>query len=363
MTSPDTPKYEVTTSRNFTTWLANQKTSLAFSTYQSGKLFFVGHKPDGRPSMFERTFNRCMGLWAKDDTLWLASAFQIWRMQNVLSDGEVTDGYDRLYVPRVGYVTGDVDVHDIGIDDQNRVVFISTLFSCLGTVSDEYNFEPLWLPPFVSKLAAEDRCHLNGLAFENGKPRYVTACGKTDIVDGWRDCRDSGGCVVDIESNEVILEGLSMPHSPRLYKDKLWLLDSGRGYLGYLDKDTGKFQDVAFCPGYARGLAFIGDFAIVGVSKCRGDRTFEGLPLEQELAKRNATERCGIQVIDLNNGDVVQWLRIEGVAQELYDVVTIPNAARPKAYGFKTDEIRYNVWVEHEGQPMQWTGYQKDDAS
>jgi uncharacterized protein (TIGR03032 family) len=346
-------------SRHFADWLAAERVSLALSTYQSGKLFLVGLGDEGRLSVFERTFNRSMGLWSDGQTLWLASAYQLWRLENTLTDGEREQGYDRLYVPRVGYTTGDVDAHDVAVDAQGRVIFVSTSFSCLATVSDRYSFAPLWQPAFISRLAAEDRCHLNGLAMADGRPRYVTACSSSDVADGWRDRRHDGGCVIDVESNEVVAAGLSMPHSPRLDRDRLWALDSGRGDFGYVDLASGRFEPVTFCPGFARGLAFVGDYALVGVSKPRREQTFTGLALDEKLAAKNAAARCGVQVVDLRSGDVVHWLRLEGVVEELYDVVALPGVARPKALGFKTDEIRYNVWLPVDGKPVRWSGQTK----
>jgi uncharacterized protein (TIGR03032 family) len=347
------PKLELLASRHFTTWLAEQRISLAVTTYQSNKLFLLGLRPDGQLSGHERTFARCMGLWSNGQTIWLTSQYQIWRLENALRPGELADGFDRLYVPRVGYVTGDVDAHDIAPDAEGRPIFVNTLFGCLATLSERESFRPLWRPPFLSKLAAEDRCHLNGLAVSEGVPQYVTACGEADVVDGWRDQRTGGGCVIDVSRNQVVARGLSMPHSPRLAGERLWLLDSGTGHFGYLDLERGKFERVAFCPGYARGLALVGNYAVVGLSKPR-EQTFKGLPLDAELQQRGATSRCGLQVIDLNTGNVVHWLRIEGGVDELYDVVSLPGVARPKAFGFKTDEIRRNVWFSDEGQTTHW---------
>ena len=325
------------------------------TTYQSGKLFLIGLKSPDRLSIFERTFNRAMGLWSDAQTMWLASAFQLWRLENVYASGEVVDGYDRLYVPRVGYTTGDIDVHDVAVDGEGNTLFVSSLFSCLATVSKRHNFAPLWRPPFISKLAAEDRCHLNGLAVLDGQARYATACSQSDIVDGWRDHRTNGGCVIDVRSDEIVAEGLSMPHSPRLYRDRLWVLDSGTGYFGYVDRKSGKYERVTLCPGYARGLTFHGDYAVVGVSRPRHEPTFKGLRVEAELAARKAVARSGVQVIDLGSGDIVHWLRVEGIVEELYDVVVLPGVIRPKALGFKTDEIRYNVWVNEDGRSVRWT--------
>ncbi|MEA3274763.1 MAG: TIGR03032 family protein [Pseudomonadota bacterium] len=333
------PPFQLDTSRQFTAWLAEQGASLAFTTYQAGRVFFLGHKPDGRLDVFNRAFARCMGLCATPQTLYLSSLYQLWRLENSLGRGESYQGYDRVYVPQLAYTTGDVDMHDIALDATGRPVFANTLFSCLATVSERYSFRPLWQPPFISKLAAEDRCHLNGLAMENGAARYVTAVSQSDVADGWREGRADKGVVIDVGSNEIVLDGLSMPHSPRLYRERLWLLDSGHGQFGYVDLERGRFEPVAFCPGYGRGLGFVGDFAIVGLSKPR-HQTFSGLALDGELASKQAQARCGLLVIDLRTGDVVHWVRIEGVIEELYDVAVLPGVVCPMAIGTQSDEIR-----------------------
>jgi uncharacterized protein (TIGR03032 family) len=252
-------------------------------------------------------------------------------------------------VPRVGHTTGDLDVHDVAVDAGGRVLFVATLFGCLATLSERYNFKPLWRPPFLSKLAAEDRCHLNGLALEDGRPRYVTVVSASDVVDGWRDHRQDGGCVLEVPSGRVVVSGLSMPHSPRVYRGRLWLLNSGAGTFGSLDPTSGAFVPLTFCAGYLRGLAFHGDYAIVGLSRPREDKTFGGLALGGELARRGAEARCGLQVIDLRSGDVVHWLRLEGLVRELYDVAVLPGVARPTVFGFKTDDIRRTIAVDEEG--------------
>ncbi|WP_416896650.1 MAG: TIGR03032 family protein [Minwuia sp.] len=346
--SANDEKLVLTPSRQFGSWLAEQRISLAFTTYQAGKLFLIGTQADGRLSIFERTFNRCMGLWADGQTLWMSSLFQLWRMENILPAGESYQGYDRVYVPQVGYTTGDIDVHDVAVDTDGKPVFAATLFGCLATVSDRYSFRPLWKPPFLSKLAAEDRCHLNGLAMRDGKPAFVTAVSRSDVADGWRDRRTDGGIVIDVESGEIVAEGLSMPHSPRWHNGKLWLSNAGTGEFGHIDLKTGKFEPLAFCPGFLRGAAFTGDFAIVGLSMPRENRTFSGLELDDRLKKADTGPRCALQVIDLKSGDIVHWLRIEGVVQELYDVSVLPGVRRPMAIGFMTDEIRRVLTVDDE---------------
>lgn len=356
MSPPTKPQLEITGSRNFTSWLREQRLSLAFSTYQSGKLFLLGVKPDGRLSVFERTFERCMGLCASADaqTLWMSSIYQLWRFENALPAGQAApDGYDRLYVPQCGFTTGDVDAHDIALDAHQRPVFINTLFSCIAAPSETHSFRALWRPPFISRLAAEDRCHLNGLAMrpggtasDAGTPAFVTAVSTTDVHEGWREHRRDGGVVLDVASGETVARGLSMPHSPRLHSGKLYVLNSGAGQFGHVDLANGKFEPICFCPGYARGLAIAGNFAVIGLSTCRENRTFSGLPLDDALAAQNVAPRCGLLVVDLRSGDVVHSLTISGVVRELYDVVALPGVAMPSALGFKTEEIRRTITIE-----------------
>lgn len=342
--SPGRNKLELTGSRQFVSWLVEHQLSLSFSTYQAGKLFFIGMADQHQLSVFERTFTRCMGIGLDPLTqaLWVANLYQIWRFENALKPGQDHQGYDRVYVPQVGFTTGDVDAHDIAVDQQGPV-FVNTLFSCLARPSERYSFEPYWLPPFISKLAAEDRCHLNGLALKDGLPAYVTCVSQTDANEGWREHRQSGGIVIDVQTNEIVADGLSMPHSPRWYRDRLWVLNSGEGEFGYLDMKSGQFEAIAFCPGYLRGLSFHGDFAVVGLSRPRRNKSFEGLSLQQKLEDKNVQPRCGLQVINLKTGDIVHELRIEGVVEELYDVCVLPGVKRPMAIGFMKEEIRHTL--------------------
>jgi uncharacterized protein (TIGR03032 family) len=342
------PKFELTASRQFSGWMAAQRLSLAFTTYQAGKLFLIGLNPKGRLSVFERTFNRCMGLAGDGQTLWMSTLFQLWRLENTLAPGQTAEGYDRFYIPRAAYTTGDLDIHDIGLGKDGKPVFIATLFGCIATLSDTHSIRPLWKPPFISRLAAEDRCHLNGLAMAKGMPCYVSAVSKTDVADGWREKRRDGGVVMDTRTNEVVLAGLSMPHSPRLANGVLYLADSGTGRFGRVDLKKGTFEEIAFCPGYIRGMTIHKNFAVVGMSRPRLNKTFSGLALDDELKRREVEPRCGLMVIDLKSGDIVHWLRLEGVVEELYDVVALPGVVRPMALGLVSDEIRRTVSLEND---------------
>ena len=341
------PRFDLTTSRQFTSWLAESGCSLALSTYQSGKVILLGSNTEtGRLSIFDRTLERPMGMAADEGRLAIATLYQIYTFVDArLPDQRVEGGYDAVYVPQLSHFTGDLDVHDMAWG-KDGLVFVNTLFGCLSTVSETHSFRPLWKPGFLSRLAAEDRCHLNGLAMSQGKPAFVTAVSATDVADGWREHRMNGGIVVDVASGEIACRGLSMPHSPRWHDGKLWLLNSGTGELGRVDMDAARFEPVAFCPGYLRGLAFVGRYAVVGLSEPRENRTFAGLALQDRLEREKVEARCGVMVIDTQSGDIVHWARIRGVVSELYDVITLPGRLRPSMVGFRSNEIRRVISID-----------------
>jgi uncharacterized protein (TIGR03032 family) len=343
-------KFALTTSRHFPEWLDRMRASLAFTTYQAGKLFFLGLRRDGGVAVFERSFARCMGLGVHPSgrSFALATQYQLLRFDDVLpAEGRPSGEHDAVYAPHLSWITGDLDAHDVVMQADFRPIFVNALFSCLAGVSDGFSFRPLWRPPFVTRLAPEDRCHLNGLACDrDGRPRYVTLVADSDVADGWRDHRTDGGMLLDIASGETVVRGLSMPHSPRLHKGRLWLLNSGTGEFGFVDPAAQHFEAVAFCPGYARGLAFIGQYAIIGLSLARANRTFQGLPLDRALVARGAEPRCGLLVVDTNTGDTTGWVRIEGVVRELYDVAVLPGIRNPSAIGFISDEIRRIILID-----------------
>ena len=76
----------ITTSRHFLSWLAGVNASLAFTTYQAGKLIMLGLKRDGKLGVFERSFARSMGIgvFANARSFVLATQWQIIRFDNIL---------------------------------------------------------------------------------------------------------------------------------------------------------------------------------------------------------------------------------------------------------------------------------------
>ena len=282
-------------------------------------------------SVFDRVFDKVMGL-ASDgaDRLWIATRFEIWRFENVLGPGQRTaDGHDRLFVPRHSSVVGDLNIHDLGLQADGRDLWVNTRYNCLASASDTSSFVPRWHPPFLAGPQAGDCCHLNGLAMVDGLPGYVTCVSRSAEVDGWRDGRRDQGVVIDVASREVVVDGLSMPHSPRWHDGSLWLANAGTGELGRVDLERGSFEPVVFGPGFLRGLCFVGDYAVVGSSKPRRGDIYSGLALDDALEQQNLQPHLGLFVVDLRRGELVEWLLIEGAVRELFDVCALGDVQRP----------------------------------
>ncbi len=253
---------------SFTAVLAELGASLLVSTYQANKLL-VARAARGGLSMLVRTFDRPMGVAVDARRLMIGTRDRIWSLRNapdIAPRIEPAGHHDACYLPRSCHVTGDIGVHEMAWAGDNLWV-VNTRFSCLCTLDPDYSFVPRWRPPFVTALAAEDRCHLNGLAIVDGRPRYVTALGETDTAAGWRADKPEGGCLIDVSTGEIVTRGLSMPHSPRWHSGRLWILESGAGRLVLVEPGTGRRQGVADVPGFARGLTLCGPYAFVGLSK------------------------------------------------------------------------------------------------
>lgn len=295
--------------------------SLVLSTYKSGHVIVA--RVDGTRLDTEfTTLNRPMGIAVAGTRLAIGAADAILSFSdNPGLAGKVASHRrpDTVYAPRAVVFTGDVAIHDMGYGGDGTLYFVNTLFSCVCRQDVDYSFVPVWRPSWITGLAAEDRCHLNGIAIVDGRPRFATALARTDAPNGWRELRGTSGVLVDMASDEVVADGLSMPHSPRWHDGRLWLLESGKGTVATVDPGSGDVTTVATLPGFTRGLSFVGPYAVVGLSQVR-ESVFSELPITQDSAERN----CGVWVVDTRTGETVGFLRFDGVVQELFDVQVLP---------------------------------------
>jgi len=327
---PADPRYYLKFSDSFIAWMNEINSSIVFTTYEAGKIVMVGPSlTQAKFAVSERTFGRAMAMAMTNDGFLLSMQHRVWRFQNCLPLGTKTeDNWDRLYLPRECHVTGAVDVHDIAIDKNKRLLAVITLYNCIAELNELGNFNPIWKPKFIDGIVNQDRCHLNGFCMVNDEVKYATITAPSNIANGWRENRKEGGQVIDVTNDEVIISGLAMPHSPRFYKDKLWLLEAGTGWFGWVDTKKGKFNRLAWVPGFARGLRFSGDYALVGLSKPR-NKIFEGLPLDDELKKNNKQPEAGIYLINLKTGAIQATMNIDGSVGEIYDVGVLPDTRAP----------------------------------
>jgi uncharacterized protein (TIGR03032 family) len=293
--------------------------SVLASTYQSGRVFAIRAK-DGRINTHFRTFDNPMGIAAAGNRLVVGTRLAVLEYRDVPAVSARLDPpnqHDACYLLRESHVTGDVRIHDLEIGGDGRVWLVNTRFSCLATVDPDHSFSPAWRPPFVTGLAPEDRCHLNGLAMVGGEPRFVTAFGPTDEPGGWRENVGTTGLILEVPSGEVVASGLCMPHSPRWHDGRLWVLESGKGTLATVDVATGAVTTIAELPGFTRGLAFAGPYAFVGLSTVR-ETLFAAAPV-----RGRPETSCGVWVVDIRDGRTVAFVRFEGAVKEIFDVIVL----------------------------------------
>jgi uncharacterized protein (TIGR03032 family) len=339
---PEPVAFHFSQSESFSALLSELHSTLVVSTYQANKLLAVRAHGDGL-SVLVRTFDRPMGIAVDARRLTLGTRNQVWAMRNapdIAPQVEPKGFHDACYVPRSSHVTGDIGVHEIAWDG-DELWLVSTRFSCLATLAADYSFVPRWRPRFITALTAEDRCHLNGLAMRNGQPAFVTALGETDTPGGWRPLKAQGGVIIDVASGEFVTRGMTMPHSPRWHAGQLWALESGTGRVVLVDMATGRRETVVELSGFARGLALVGRYAFVGLSKIRSASAMDGVP----IAERRDELKCGVAVVDLNRGACIGLLDFQSAVEETFDVQILAGLRFPEIIGFQKDEIDHTFVV------------------
>jgi hypothetical protein len=394
--SPDAV-IRVAISDSFQDWMSRCGGALAVTTYQAGKVAMLGWDETRRQvTLLLRQFNKPLGLAVRGGAggaLALATRHEVTFFADapLLAHDYLENQpgrYDALYLPRAAYFTGDINVHDVafgadysggapgaasvggkpeaGAGVEAGLWVVNSRFSCLASLSRGYSFEPRWKPPFVSEIVPEDRCHLNGLAMVDGRPGYVTALGESDAAGGWRADKAAGGVIVHVDTGEIVVRGLSMPHSPRRHDGRMWVLNSGAGELWVVDPDRGTHDVVCALPGYLRGLCFVGSaHAVVGLCQIREKHIFGGLPVQQ----RHPKLLCGVAVIDLRTGAPAAMFEFTSGCQELYDVQFIPGVRRPMILNLEREATRqaftapeFSYWLRPSSEiPTPVVGSKKED--
>jgi uncharacterized protein (TIGR03032 family) len=337
-TSTESSPLKSVHTNTFAQILDQYRISLAVTTYQAGKLVLLRPEKLSAAVVVNthfRNFKKPMGFAFERGRFAIGTASEIWEFHDLpavsqkLEVAEASRRCDAVFLPRRCNMTGDVQIHEMiwvpakepvaGSPTNNfsELWFVNTRFSCLTTRSDIYSFVPRWHPPFVTALAPEDRCHLNGIALRDGQVRYITALGDTDAPGGWRENKRAGGILMDIKSGEIITRGLSMPHSPRWHNGRLWLLNSGDGGIGTVDQRTGRYEEVCRLPGFTRGFDFVGPYAFIGLSQVRESAVFSGISIAEMPEKDRC---CGVWVVDTRNGLISGFVKFTDGVQEIFAV-------------------------------------------
>jgi len=321
----------------FAELLYNLNTSLAISTYQAGKIVLLSPHDKDHLIQLPRTFENAMGMATSDDKIAIATQSKVVLLQNSedLARKYINkpNTYDSIYMPRVSYYSGYLALHDMAFIN-NEIIAVNTLFSALCNINEKESFTPIWQPPFITDLQPEDRCHLNGMAIENNEIKYLTALGKSDTANGWRENKMNGGILMEYPSGKIILDNLSMPHSPRIYDGKLYLLNSAQGELIEVDVENKTYSVVVNVGGFARGMTKIGDYLFIGVSKLRhNSAVFRDLPIAQ-------TSFAGVVAVHLPYKVVVGQIEYKMSVEEIYDVKVLPNKKRPNIISTEMEENR-----------------------
>jgi uncharacterized protein (TIGR03032 family) len=330
--------------RSFPPLLQQLKSSLLVTTFQARMLIVVSSDGEALRTEFV-ALKRPMGIAADSKRIVVGGRDRVYEFRNMptLTAGpaalDAPRGHDAVYLMRNVHITGGIDVHEMALAG-DECWCVNTRFSCLCTLDQTHSFVPRWRPPFITSYAPEDRCHLNGLALQNGHPKFVTALGEGNASRGWRANKRNGGILLDVDSGETVVRGLSMPHSPRLHRDRLWLLESGKGDLATVDVASGKVETVVRLPGFTRGLDFFGPLAFVGLSRVRASNTFVDIPLTDE----NPDRASGIWVVNIETGKAVAFLRFSGSVEEVFAVHLLRGAAYPQICAEEDVELEC-AWV------------------
>jgi len=338
--NPPAP-FSCTYSPNFAELLLQLNCTLAISTYQAGKVIFISAADENNLVQLPRNFNKAMGMAVQDQRLAVATKNEVVVLGNASglapNYSPKPNTYDGLYVPRATYYTGEIDLHDMDWGDKGLYA-VNTKFSCIALINDKYSFEPIWKPDFITDLDPLDRCHLNGMVMKEGKPKYVTALGKTNTEKGWRENVENGGVLIDVETQEIILGGLAMPHSPRVFDGDLYLLLSATGELIKVDIENKSYEVISSFDGFVRGMDKVGDYLFVGLSKLRQNAS--GF---RDLAIANKALQSGVEVIHVPTKTSVANVRYHASVDELYDVKMLSNFKRPGILGIDKEEHRQTL--------------------
>ena len=341
-------------SASFLELLCSKNISVAV-TLVPGRLIMLGSDTAGRPTVDEALLDKPWGLALCDEFLAVATRREV----QLYADNRAmarhypvaADAYDRVFAPRVTYVTGECEVHDLWIE-AGSVYGVNTRFSTVCRFDALHSFTPIWRPAFISDLRGEDRCHLNGMAWNQGTLAYASAFGRFDTERAWRAHPPEQGVVIDCATNAILSEGMCLPHSPRVIGDRLYATEMGKGTLVHIDRQTGQREELIRLDGMTRGLAAVDGIAIVGLSRLRKSLTGWTLP----LAAQGTQCIAGLAAVELATGRLLGTVEFPAEVDEVFDLQIVPDTRRAGILDMARWNGHYPIdtpdrgfWMQHQG--------------
>ena len=330
--------FDIVYTKNLPEFLYENCFSVVITTYQAGKLIIIGSSKGKELYQTPISLKKPMGVSLQGNKMAVACFDEIRffsaneGIHDVINQNHGGE-YDKAFLQRATYFTGNLDVHDIEFGE-GLLWGVNTIMSCIGVYDINYSFRPKWKPNFISKIIPEDHCHLNGMALENKVPKYATALSQTDFKHGWRKKKMHSGVLMSVPEGSILLEGLSMPHSPRLYEGQLYFLESGKGLLHSYDPQTKNTEVVYAFNAFIRGMDIIGNVAVIGKSKIREtNKDFNDLNI------RSNSLNAGVILFDLVNRAIIGEINYSNTVEEIYDVKIMKDIRNPAVL---TDEFQLN---------------------
>lgn len=208
---------------------------------------------------------------------------------------------------RVRLVEQSLDLHDVLWHD-GRLYVVSTQLNTLFEL-DAGTYVELrsWCLP-----GEPDSQHVNSVCLHEGRI-LASRFGRFATHRGYKGNTRGAGEVFDVETGEVVIGGLSQPHSLTSFDGRLWLCDSQahvvRVYRGLVAEAEYAFD------GYVRGLAFDAANMYVGLSRSRND---------EASAVASAT------VVTVARAGMRTIARVSLPVDEIYDLRLVAGADRTR---------------------------------
>jgi uncharacterized protein (TIGR03032 family) len=230
--------------------------------------------------------------------------------------GEIAT-YDVDGLLRLERINGVGDVHDVVLENES-LLLVSTANDSVVRLKSGAGYRPS-MEVVYSTGHDCDFTHVNCI-WRDGN-RFVATAFTTSNNWSWRTNLRKGkrddGLLFDLATGEVLVDGLSRPHSPRRWKDQWVIATAGDNSVVVVSENNDRKKiEVG---GFTRGLFIVNDLAFVATSPLR--RSLNTIEL-QDMATESSS--CQVVVVDLRTEKVVDAFDVPFAG--VYDITVFPAA-------------------------------------